>query len=258
MKINRVLITGGGRGIGYGIAETFARAGYGVAICGSSSVERYSESLMRLRELGAVEVIYCQCDISSQSSRQQMLDRLRAEFGAINVLINNAGVAPEVRADMLDATEESYERVMGINLRGPYFLTQAVARQMVEQRRINHDFTATVIFIGSVSATLASVSRGEYCLSKAGIAMAAKLWAVRLSEDNIPVYELRPGIIRTDMTEAVKEKYDSLLREGLCLQTRWGEVADVAKAALMLARGDLPYSTGQVINIDGGMTVERL
>ena len=181
-----------------------------------------------------------------------------AKFGALNVLVNNAGVAPKVRADILDMTEESYDRVMTINLKGPYFLTQIAARHMTEMKSKNPDFEGCIINVGSISADTASVSRSEYCLSKAGVTMATKLWATRLGEYDIPVYEIRPGIIKTDMTATVTEKYDKLIAEGLTIQSRWGYPEDIAKAATMLARGDLAYSTGQIINIDGGMQVSRL
>jgi len=167
-------------------------------------------------------------------------------------------VAPAVRADMLEATEESFERVLRINLQGPYFLTQAAAQWMIRQRKADPAYRACIIHISSVSATMASPNRGEYCLSKAGVAMASRLWAVRLAEYEIPVYEIRPGIVRTEMTVGVTEKYDRMLEQGLCLQNRWGEPADIGRAAAMLARGDLPYATGQVLHIDGGMTIPTL
>jgi NAD(P)-dependent dehydrogenase (short-subunit alcohol dehydrogenase family) len=174
------------------------------------------------------------------------------------VLVNNAGVAPKVRADILEATEESYEWVMKINLQGPYFLTQAAANWMVEQKKQDASFSGCIVNISSVSSTVASPSRGEYCLSKAGVSMATKLWAARLGEFNIPVYEIRPGIIQTDMTATVKEKYDKLIGQGLLVQSRWGQPGDIGKAVAMLVRGDLAYSTGQVIMVDGGQTVQRL
>jgi NAD(P)-dependent dehydrogenase (short-subunit alcohol dehydrogenase family) len=187
-----------------------------------------------------------------------MLSTIEDRFGRLHLLVNNAGVAPRVRADILDATEESYDRVMDINLKGPYFLTQAVANWMIEQRKRNPAYKGCIINISSISATTASPSRGEYCISKAGISMATKLWAVRLGEFDIPVYEVRPGIILTDMTEPVKVKYDRLIADGLLVQSRWGLPSDVGKAAAMLACGDLPYSTGQVIVVDGGFSLARL
>jgi 3-oxoacyl-[acyl-carrier protein] reductase len=167
-------------------------------------------------------------------------------------------VAPKVRADLLEATEESYERVMRINLQGPYFLTQAAARWMVQQRQQDPGYAALIVNISSISATVASPSRGEYCISKAGVSMATKLWAARLGEFGIPVYEIRPGIVKSDMTKPVTEKYDKLIAEGLCVQARWGMPEDVGRAVAMLVRGDLAYSTGQVILVDGGLTLPRL
>jgi NAD(P)-dependent dehydrogenase (short-subunit alcohol dehydrogenase family) len=251
------LITGGGRGIGLGIARALAGEGYDLAIGGVRPEEQVQETLDGLRALG-VDALYCRGDVSDAAARAEVLETIRAHYGQLNVLVNNAGVAPSVRADILEASEESYERVMRINLQGPYFMTQAVARWMIEQRRQDPAFPACIVTISSISATVASPSRGEYCLSKAGLSMASQLWAVRLAEYGIPVYEIRPGVIRTDMTAGVTEKYDRLIAEGLTLQPRWGVPEDVGKAAAMLVRGDLPYSTGQVIMVDGGMLVERL
>jgi len=251
------LITGGTRGIGLGISEKFAENGYDLAVCAASPPEKYRAVVEQLQRHGG-QVIYCQCDISDRASREAMLNEVQAVYPGINVLINNAGVAPKVRADILDATEESFAELIGINLQGPYFLTQAVAKLMIEAREKVPGFEATIVNVGSISATVASVSRGEYCISKAGVAMSSKLWAVRLAEYGIPVYEIRPGIIKTDMTSAVTEKYDRLINDGLCLQKRWGLPEDIGKAALMLADGALAYSTGQVINIDGGMEIPRL
>ena len=173
-------------------------------------------------------------------------------------MVNNAGVAPKERNDILEATEESYDRVLDINLKGPYFLTQLVARWMIEQKNINPNDTFSIINISSVSATFASVNRGDYCISKAGMTMSTKLWAVRLGEYDIPVYEIQPGIIRTDMTAGVVEKYDKLIEEGLTLEKRWGDPQDLGKTVTALATGMIPYATGQVINTDGGMTIQFL
>jgi NAD(P)-dependent dehydrogenase (short-subunit alcohol dehydrogenase family) len=187
-----------------------------------------------------------------------MVAAIRSRFGRLHVLINNAGVAPTVRADILEATEESFERVVRINLQGPYFLTQAAANWMVEQHSRDGTFEGCIVNISSISATVASPNRGEYCISKAGVSMATKLWAARLGEYGIPVYEVRPGIIRTDMTRAVQAKYDRLIAEGLTVQARWGLPQDVGRAVAMLVRGDLPYATGQVVVVDGGLTLQRL
>ncbi|MCL2120368.1 MAG: SDR family oxidoreductase, partial [Planctomycetaceae bacterium] len=168
------------------------------------------------------------------------------------------GVGARVRADMLDMTEENYEWLMKINLTGPFFLTQEIAKLMAEEKSKNADFSGCVINVSSISATVASINRGEYCISKAGVSMATKLWAVRLAEYGFPVYEIRPGLIKTDMTEKVTEKYDKLIEDGILLQPRWGTPADIGQAVAALASGKIPYSTGQVILLDGGMLVERL
>ncbi len=187
-----------------------------------------------------------------------MVKEIKSHYGALHVLVNNAGVAPKERKDILEATEESFTYVLTTNLQGPYFLTQAVANWMVEQTQINPEFSGCIVNVSSVSATVASVNRGEYCMAKAGLSMASQLFAARLGEYNIPVYEVRPGIIKTDMTAGVTEKYDKLIGEGLTVQKRWGEALDVGKAVAALALGYFPYSTGQVLMVDGGMTLPRL
>ena len=252
-----VLITGGARGIGYGIAQKLAAEGCGIAICDVHEPSAVAAAMAGLRAAGA-RALYCRADVTSADARRQMLADIRREFGRLDVLVNNAGVAPKIRADVLEATEESYERVMKINLQGPYFLTQAAANWMIEQKRADPAFDGCIVNVSSISATVASPSRGEYCLSKAGVSMATKLWAARLGEFGINVYEVRPGIIRTDMTAAVQAKYDKLIGEGLLLQARWGLPEDVGRAVAMLVRGDVCYSTGQVILVDGGMSVPRL
>jgi NAD(P)-dependent dehydrogenase (short-subunit alcohol dehydrogenase family) len=251
------LVTGGARGIGLGISRALAREGLNLALVGRKPEDEVLAVLAELRGFG-VEVIYCQGDISQSGDRQRALAAVRAAFGRLNVLVNNAGVAPKVRADLLEATEESFEWVLRVNLQGPYFLTQAVAREMIQARQQDPGFAACIVNVSSISATVASPARGEYCISKAGVSMATQLWAARLGEYDIPVYEVRPGVTLTDMTAVVKEKYDRLIEQGLCLQARWGQPEDVGKAVAMLARGDLPYSTGQVLMVDGGLTLPRL
>jgi len=252
------LVTGGSRGIGLGIARALAHEGFDLAVCGTRSEPEARAALEPLRAAGA-ELLYCRADVSSAVDRQSLVDQVRARFGALHALVNNAGVAPLQRADLLEATEESFERVMRVNLQGPYFLTQAVARWMVEQRKADSAFAGCVVNVGSVSAGVASVQRGEYCVSKAGVAMMTQLFASRLGCFDIPVYEVRPGIIRTDMTACVRAKYDAKIADTeLLVQKRWGEPDDVGRAVAMLVRGDLPYSTGQVICVDGGLTVRRL
>lgn len=251
------LVTGGTRGIGLGIARALAREGYALALNGVRAPETVQPVLAELRTQ-SVPVEYFQADISQPAGRDLLVQGVRERFGRLNVLVNNAGIAPPVRADILEATEDSFDTVMAVNLRAPYFLTQAVARWMTEQKQADPEYGGCIVFITSISATVASTNRGEYCISKAGLAMAAQLWAVRLAEYDIPVYEVRPGIIQTDMTAPVQERYNRLIAEGLTLQRRWGTPDDVGRAVAMLARGDLPYSTGAVIMVDGGLTVARL
>ena len=251
------LVTGAGRGIGLGIAKCLAAEECDIAVCDIHQEEIVGDALDELRTLGA-DVLYCLADVSDKEARARMLSGIRQRFGRLSVLVNNAGVAPKVRADILEATEESFEWVMRINLQGPYFLTQAVANWMLEQKQDAGDFEGYIVNISSISATVASPSRGEYCISKAGVSMATQLWAARLGEYDIPVYEIRPGVISTDMTKGVRAKYDKLISEGLMIQSRWGTPQDVGRAVAMLVRGDLGYSTGQVIMVDGGMSVQRL
>jgi len=251
------LVTGGARGIGFGVAKKLAKEQFDLAICGVRDASLVAPALAELRQLGA-QAHYLQADVTDTTARGKLVESVREKFGRLHVLVNNAGVAPKVRADILEATEESFERVLKVNLQGPYFLTQQCARWMIEQKKTSPEWRGCIVNISSVSATVASVNRGEYCISKAGLAMATQLWAVRLGEFDIPVYEIRPGIVRTDMTASVQAKYDKLIAEGLLLQGRWGTAEEVGKAAAILARGELSYSTGQVLMVDGGLTVSRL
>jgi len=251
------LVTGGSRGIGFGIAKALAVAGIDLAINGMRPEENVSTVLDELRAYG-VQVIYCQGNIGSAEDRTRIVGKVKAELGGLNYLINNAGVAPKERNDILNNSEKSYDYVMDINLKGTYFLTQTCANWMIAQHESQADFKGAIINISSISATVASVNRGEYCLSKAGMSMVTQLFAVRLGEYEIPVFELRPGIIATDMTSGVKAKYDKLIAEGLSVQKRWGTPEDCGKACAALVKGDFPFSTGQVIMIDGGLTLLRL
>ena len=251
------LITGGTRGIGLGIARALAQEGFDLALNGvrpEAQVKTVLESL----QIENNRILYCQGNIAYANDRSQILNQIKTELGQLNVLVNNAGIAPKKRKDLLEATEESYDEVLDINLKGPYFLTQAVANWMIEQKKEAKESRFTIITISSVSATVVSTNRGEYCISKAGLAMLTKLWASRMSEYNIPVYEVRPGVIRTDMTAGVVEKYDQLFKEGLALEQRWGTPEDLGSAVAALATGKIPYATGQVLNIDGGMTIQNL
>ena len=190
--------------------------------------------------------------------RKKIVEQVKKHFGKLHVLVNNAGVAPKERKDILQTTEESFDRLIATNLKSTYFLTQQVANWMIEQKEADASFASCIINISSISATVASVNRGEYCISKAGLGMVTQLFAARLGEFDIPVYEVRPGVIYTDMTAGVKEKYDKLIGEGLTVQNRWGYPDDVGKAVSALALGNFPYSTGQVIMVDGGLTLSRL
>ena len=250
-------ITGGTRGIGFGVALALGKAGFDLAVNGMRNEGEVTDALEELRNLG-VNVAYFQGNVAVREDRQAMLDKILSHFGSVNVLVNNAGIAPRERADILHAKEEIWDEVMEINLKGPYFLTQLFANYFVEKKLENPLFEASIINISSISAFVASINRGEYCVSKAGIAMATKLWATRLGEYDIPVYEIQPGIIKTDMTSGVVEKYDKLFQEGISLQRRWGLPDDVGKVAAMLAQGNMPYATGQAIKVDGGLHIQRL
>jgi 3-oxoacyl-[acyl-carrier protein] reductase len=250
------LVTGGTRGIGLATARALAGEGFDLALCGRREEAKVAHVLTELRARGG-EARYFRADIGTSDDRVRLVARVRSSFKRLHLLVNNAGVAPDVRADLLEAGEDSFDRLIAINLKGPYFLTQAVARWMIEQKE-QPGYKGTIVFVTSMSAEAASPNRGEYCVSKAGLAMTARLFAVRLAGAGIPVYEVRPGIIRTDMTAAVAGNYDRLIREGLIPQGRWGEAEDVGRVVAALARGDAPYSTGAVITVDGGLTIPRL
>jgi len=250
------LITGGSRGIGFGIAKHLAQNGFDLAVNGVREEKAVAEVLRELRNTGS-DVLYCQGDVASTGDRRKIIEQVKKHFGKLHVLVNNAGVAPKERKDILETSEESFDRLIATNLKSTYFLSQHVANWMIEQKKADTSFTSCIINISSVSATAANVNRGEYCVSKAGISMVTRLFAVRLGEFDIPVYEVRPGVIDTDMTAGVKEKYDKLFEDGLAVQKRWGYPDDVGKAVSALAIGSFPYSTGQVIMIDGGLTLSR-
>jgi 3-oxoacyl-[acyl-carrier protein] reductase len=257
MSSRTALVTGGTRGIGLGIAHALAREGWNLVVCGTRAESDVAATLDTLRRPG-VTVSYEAADLSSPADRARLVDALRASYGALNALVNNAGRAPRTRADLLHAREDSFEELIRTNLQGPYFLTQAIAREQVERRQADPAFSASIVFITSVSAEMASVNRGDYCVSKAGLSMAARLFSVRLAEHGIPVYEVRPGIIETDMTAGVKETYDRRIADGLIPERRWGQPADVGRVVAALLRGDAPYATGSVISVDGGLSVPRL
>ena len=250
------LVTGGTRGIGLGIARALAREGWSLALCGLRPREEIADVLSTLAADG-VRAEYWPADIGRAADRSRLLSSVVAHFGTLHALVNNAGRAPRVRADLLAATEESFDEVLRTNLYGPYFLTQAVARLFVEQHGKAPE-ARTIVFVTSVSAELASPQRGEYCVSKAGLSMTAKLFAARLAAERIPVYEVRPGVIASDMTANVKELYDKRIADGLIPEGRWGQPEDVGRAVAVLVRGDIAYSTGTVVNVDGGLSIPRL
>lgn len=263
--MNRVaVVTGGGRGIGRGIVLALAEVGYDLVVnfAGNEAAARQTAAdavaageAVDLR----VRVEICQADVSRAEDRERLLQFTRERFGRLDLLVNNAGVAPTVRADLLEATEESFDRLIGINLRGPYFLTQRAARWMIEQAdRPPVEYLPQIVNITSVSAYTASVNRGDYCVAKAGLAMMTKLFAARLAEHGIRVYEVRPGVIETDMTAGVHERYDRLIDQGLTPIRRWGQPEDIGRAVAALGVGALPFSTGEVINVDGGFHLRVL
>jgi NAD(P)-dependent dehydrogenase (short-subunit alcohol dehydrogenase family) len=245
------LITGGSRGIGRGIALELARIGYDVAINYASNETAAKEAAQQCGKHGRrVEIV--RADIADASDRRKLVESCRKAFGHLDLLVNNAGVAPQVRADILEASEDSFDRLININVKGPYFLTQLVAKWMIEQRG------GKIVTISSVSAYTASTNRGDYCIAKAALSMMTPLYAARLAEHGIRVYEIRPGIIETDMTAPVKAKYDKLIGDGLTPIRRWGTPDDVAKAVAAIAQDLLPFSTGEVINVDGGFHIRTL
>jgi NAD(P)-dependent dehydrogenase (short-subunit alcohol dehydrogenase family) len=251
------LVTGGTRGIGLGIAKHLAGQGFDLAINGMRPEEQVKDVLDELRGMGA-SVIYVPGDIGNAEARERMIEGVRDQFGGLNWLVNNAGVAPKERLDILETTEESFNHVVGTNLTGAFFLSQLAALWLVGQKKADPSFSGGIINVSSISATVVSVNRGEYCIAKAGLSMVTQLFAARLGEYDLPVYEIRPGVTKTDMTSGVTDKYDKLIAEGLCVTRRWGYPEDVAKAVGALAGGEFPYSTGQVIMVDGGLTIPRL
>lgn len=256
MMRSAALVTGGTRGIGLGIARALSADGWDLALCGTREPALVTEVLTTLRQSGGA-VEYWRADVGVADDRARLLDAVVTRFGTLHALVNNAGMAPRVRADLLEAGEASFEEVLRTNLQGPYFLTQAAAPIMIEGAR-DASRRAAIVFITSVSAECASPNRGEYCVSKAGLAMAVKLFALRLAEHAIPVYEVRPGVIDTDMTAGVRDLYDRRIADGLVPERRWGTPADVGRVVAALVRGDLPYATGTVIHVDGGLSVSRL
>lgn len=256
------LVTGGSRGIGRAIAIELARVNYDVMINYASNQAAADEACSAVKATNAgIRVEACRANIADAAERDDLLQKTRAEFGRLDLLVNNAGIAPSQRVDLLDATTESFDRVVETNLKGPYFLTQAAARWMIEQQSSGGaiaGYSPAIVNITSISAYTASPERGDYCISKAGLSMMTKLYAARLASEGIRVYEIRPGVIATDMTAGVKEKYDRLIEADLTPIKRWGTPEDVGRAVAAVAMDLLPFSTGEVINVDGGFHLRRL
>lgn len=257
-----ILVTGAGRGLGRGIALQLAASGFSVAINYAGNEQAALETVSQCQAAAtssSQRFVSVQADVGKTADRDRLVSETLRFFGRLDGLVNNAGIAPRARADIVDATEESFEEVLRINLQGPYFLTQRVVQHWLRQKpecALSTGFK--VVFVTSISSNTASVMRGEYCVSKAGLSMATQLWATRLAAENIQVLEVRPGIMATDMTAGVKEKYDALIAQGLVPQNRWGTGEDVGRAVRSIMKGDLPYSTGAVIPVDGGFHLRRL
>jgi len=251
------LVTGGSRGIGRGIVLGLAKAGYDIALNYARNEEAAREVAGKAVEPGG-ECLLAQGDVAISADRGRIMNAVRERYGRLDLFVSNAGIAPRVRRDILETTEESYDEVLATNLKGPYFLAQMVAREMINLKKREREASPRIVFVSSISASVASVNRGEYCISKAGLSMTAQLFAVRLAAEGIPVFEIRPGIIATDMTEKVKAKYDPLIAEGLVPQRRWGTPEDVTRVVVSIARGDMDFSTGQVIEVGGGFGLRAL
>ncbi len=251
------LVTGGSRGIGFEIAKKLAEAGYDLGINGVRPQSDAQANLEELKALGS-KVVYLQGNIAEKTDRNSIIEGLKAHFGKIDVLVNNAGVAPRVRCDVLEVTEEDYDHLMNINEKGTFFLTQEIAKWMLDLKAANPAAQISIINITSVSAELASPKRAAYCMSKASLSMLSKTMAVRMAPHGIAVYEIRPGFVDTDMIEKVRETYLTLVKEGATLEPRIGKPEDIGQVVATLVKGDLPYASGQIINVDGGLTIARM
>jgi 3-oxoacyl-[acyl-carrier protein] reductase len=251
------IITGAGRGIGRGIAIQLARAGWTIVINDIGNPDPPAETLELIRQEGSEGVVVL-ANITIEADRQKILEEALGKYGQIDLLVNNAGIGPRIRMDMLEISEESMNEVLAVNTIGPYFLTQLISKKMIELIKQNKIELGKIINIGSISAYTSSTSRAEYCISKAAVAMNTLLYADRLAEEKINVYEIRPGIIKTPLTEIVKDKYDKLIAEGVTPIKRWGLPEDIGKAIVAIAENYLPFSTGQVIDVDGGFHIHRL
>ena len=256
------LVTGASRGIGRSIAIELGRIGYDVLINYRSNAAEAERTLEEVKAVTTDEARFetFAADVANDDDRQRLVTHTRERFGRLDLLVNNAGIAPDKRVDLLQTSAESFDRLLNVNLKGPFFLSQLVARWMIEQKHSGAvpDYAPAIVNISSVSAYAASPERAEYCVAKAGMAMMTNLFATRLADEGINVYEIRPGIIATDMTAVVKEKYDKLIEDGLTPIKRWGTPEDVGRAVAAIAAGSFPFSTGEVINVDGGFHLRRL
>ena len=248
-----VIVTGGARGIGLGISKAFASEGYNIVMSGTRPEEDVEDVIKELTQGGA-KVQYVRSNVAIKEDRVKLLAKTLESFNRVDVLVNNAGVAPKTRLDLLETTEESFDHVMGINLKGAFFLSQLVANQMISQK----NDIARIINISSISADTASINRGEYCISKAAMTMVTSLFADRLASLGIRVFEVRPGIIKTDMTAAVTEKYEKMIGDGLTPIKRMGQPEDIAGVVVSLCRKEFDFCTGNIINVDGGFHIRRL
>jgi len=256
--VKAAIVTGASRGIGRGIALALADAGWDVVVNYATNERAAAEVADEVADRGR-RAHPVQADVSKEDDRRRLVDEAYSRFGVVGLLVNNAGVAPRVRADILDAGTESFDRIVDINLKGPYFLTQLIARRMIDQVTAGKVTDPKIVIVSSISAYAASTNRGDYCIAKAGLAMVAKLYAARLAEHGINVYEIRPGVVATDMTSGIREKYDDLiLEQGLTPIRRWGQPDDVGRAVVAVANDLLPFSTGQVIDVDGGFHLRTL
>ncbi len=252
------VITGASRGIGRSVAIALAAEGYDIAAIARSVDSEGMEILGPEVEKKGAQFFPVGLDISCTGCQKEVVSNILERYGRIDILVNNAGVAPLLRNDVLDMTEESYDRLMNINLKGPVFFAQKIAKEMIWLKQTIDNYKPVIVFITSVSAVLSSINRAEYCVSKAGLSMASTVFADRLSNEGILVYEVRPGVIQTDMTAKIKDKYDKLIIEGLVPQKRWGLPEDIGKAVGSLARGDWSFSTGMVIEVSGGLNIHKL
>lgn len=254
-KQETAIITGGSRGIGLAIAKQLGVDGYNIVIMGTKEVDTYAHVITWFSERD-IPVLYIQGDVSSEADRQHLVESALSRFGSIEILVNNAGIAPRQRTDLLDMTTSSLDELLAVNAKAPLFLTQLVAKQMLKQPK--HERSNRIIFITSCSSVVSSTNRGEYCISKAAESMVSTLFADRLAEENIFVHEVRPGVIKTDMTSIVKTKYDALMEQGIFPIKRWGEPEDVALVVSSLCSGAFRYTTGNVVDVDGGFHIRRL